>query len=106
MELQEFVQSALADIVVGVKGANDTLVGQHGLKAKAFTLVPGWKTKSIENCTVEFDVAVTTKESTTTEGGAKARIWIFEGGVGGEAVTHREAVSRIRFRITVREEIF
>lgn len=46
MELQEFVQTALVDIVVGVKGANDTLVEKHGLKAKAFHLIAGWQTKS------------------------------------------------------------
>lgn len=48
---------------------------------------------------IEFDVAVTTADSTTGGGKAGLKIWVAEGGVEGAHARSNERISRIKFAV-------
>lgn len=98
MELKEFVQSAIGQVIQGVQASFPV-----ALEAGAF--VAGNNSTEIE-----FDVAVTTSETSKSEGEGRAKaeikVWGFGsigGGVGGTKAsesTHSH-VSRIKFVVQV-----
>lgn len=107
MNLQEFIKTALIDIVAGVAQASEA-ANAHGANVGSMKLY-GWtkenKVVTDENehpvATVEFDIALAEANSKDTKGG----IGVYLGGVGlgsqgashGEASTH----SRIKFSVPV-----
>ena len=86
MNLKDFIQQSLTDIIEGVKEAQDnlrdgTVVGMH----------------QDADQDIAFDVAVTTVKGAS--GGAK--VTVLGSGVGGEASTEKTAVSRLKFTVPV-----
>ncbi|MBK9387290.1 MAG: hypothetical protein IPN34_20940 [Planctomycetes bacterium] len=113
MELQEFVRTTIAQIVNGVMDAQKDLHETRAVVAPEFRMYDG--TQGQENRMrirqsegwllvheVEFDVAVSASEKTTT--GGAARLQILEvlsiGGNKGRA-QQAETVSRVRFTVPV-----
>ena len=114
MDLQEFVQESILQIARAVAGAQ-RIAAEERLGAIVNPLVkqtktgggyvgePGSATRRAEE--VAFDVALTVSESAATEkgGGAKARLHVFSGDVGGSTSKTNEssAVSRVKFAVPV-----
>lgn len=105
MELQQFVELALTQIVAGVAAAA-VKVGEQGgsLNPSRETIdkVTAWARAGrgfvpIEN--IEFDVAVTASDS--KEGSAGVGISVFGAKVGatGQGATENTTVSRVKFSV-------
>ena len=105
MELQEFIRTALVEIVEGVAAArsaalaHDALIGSDRVygnveEAKIITDKFG-RTVS----TVEFDVALASSDSKDTKGG----IGVFLGSVGpgSQGTSYEESSSHSRIKFTV-----
>ena len=104
MELKDFIQTALIDLVEGVNSAKEKLndnicpsIGNaYSDKAKLVRDING-----LYIDTVKFDIAVTVENS--KQGGAKAGITVIglNLGVGGETENTNATVSRIQFQVPV-----
>jgi hypothetical protein len=89
MELSEFVQRTIQDVVKGVKDAIP------------FAEKGGARIAVGNTCNIEFDVAVTTVEAGEKKGGAGIFIWAV--GLGGQAKSEvsSSTVTRIKFPVQV-----
>ena len=103
MNLQDFVKTALVDIVVGVANANAELK-QHGSEAGSIPVygdVKGLRTdnngKQIQ--TVEFDVALADSSSTDTKGGIGVLLGAVNLGSHGASRGESSSTSRIKFSV-------
>lgn len=103
MNLQDFVKTALVDIVVGVANARAELK-QHGSDAGSIPQygdVKGVRTdnngKQIQ--TVEFDVALADSSSTDTKGGIGVLLGAVNLGTHGSSRGESSSTSRIKFSI-------
>lgn len=98
MKLDEFIETTLKNISSGIEGARSSMDGniviapQHDSQGAARRHNFDYDIQD-----VDFDVAVTTTE--TTEGGAKASIKILAGKVSGNS-EHINA-SRVKFTVTI-----
>ena len=103
MDLEQFVQQSLVQIVRGVQAANKELKGAaDNTKPNPFILSysGGDNPKSPH---VTFDVAITSKSERKSGGGASAKIWVVEAR-GGLVDRHaHETVSRVQFSVVVAE---
>lgn len=109
MELGEFVQQSLTQIVSGVKASQDDVRSQGGyINPAIFASSPGnvgiTHFGSVGNgqnvLLVDFDVAVTVTD--TIEGGVGGKLSVaafFKVEAGGKGSTASEATSRIRFKV-------
>ena len=92
MELKEFVTKTLVEIIEGVKDAQATAKEARG------AVIP-MAADPIR--TIDFDVALTTSESTKSKGG----IGVFLGGagIGGQkqAAGEAKSFSRIKFSVPI-----
>lgn len=109
MDLKEFIDHALSDIVQGVLDAQQSL-GENGkyinpeLSTQQGTHEKNGKLVSIKGQlvqTVEFDIAVTATEGTGTKGGIGVVAGVFALGSQGQSSVETSAVSRIKFSIPV-----
>ena len=105
MELQEFIKTALTEIVAGVAEASE-LTRVHGGKAGSMKLygnVEDNKIMTDENSRpvtpVEFDIALAEASSKDTKGG----IGVYLGtiGLGSQGALHGEASTHSRIKFTV-----
>ncbi len=96
MNLQQFVETALVDVVRGVEQANSTLQKRNGVWP--FGLSPGQQASAGQG--IEFDVAVTVAK----KGSAKAKTggWLEVVGLSasGDMSASSQQVSRVRFRVS------
>ena len=114
MELREFVKTVLADVISGVKDAQDIFTSPDEGQANPAILIQGTSSGRVDVPTgcllttqkqliqsVKFDVAVTVGQGSETKGG----IGIFMGAIGvgshGESTTSQTSVSRIQFEVPV-----
>ena len=105
MELQEFIKTALTEIVDGVAAAREATLKHRSLvgtnRAYGFTKEAKIITDSSERTisTVEFDIALTQSDSKDTKGG----IGVFLGsvGLGSQGASHGESSSRSRIKFSV-----
>lgn len=103
MKLEEFIEATLTQIVNGVNKAqqkanfNGTEINPE-ISGGSVVLINS-ENRRVES--VEFDVAVTTEESTGNKGGAG--IFIAPFGIGGQAETGSKntSVSRVRFNVPI-----
>ena len=109
MDLKQFVSRALADVVQGVLEAQQSL-GENGrhvnpeLSTQQGPLEEQGKVVSIRGQAVqnlEFDVAVTAKEATGTEGKISVLFGAVTLGAGGQSSAENLAVSRIKFTVPI-----
>jgi hypothetical protein len=107
MDLQDFVKSALVDIVTGIQNAQgDPKVGQFVAPARfngvAFTEASGIACNNHTAMTAaQFDVSVTAETEVGGRAGAKIRVIAFEAGAGAEASHKAQQASRIKFSVPV-----
>lgn len=107
MELKEFVSKALADIIQGVLDAQEQLGANRSFVNPQLSTGQGDHEKhgnvvSIQGQlvqAVEFDVAVTATEGTSTKGGIGVAIGIAALGSHGQSTAENSAVSRIKFSV-------
>lgn len=114
MELREFVKTVLADIVNGVKDAQEGFAVLNGGQVSPEVLIQGTSSGRLDvpaGCllstqqhlvqSVKFDIAVTVEKGSETKGG----IGIFMGAIGvgshGESTTSQTSVGRIQFEVPV-----
>lgn len=111
MDLKDFVKNSITSIVDGIAEA------QREVAAKGARLNPADRsmqsdsrpTLEVDPATrayahvdhLQFDVAVTTGETTGTEGGAGIRVWGVEMGGKMEGATNDQRVSRLQFRVPI-----
>jgi len=104
MELKEFIQKSLTEIIDGVVEAQSYAKGK-GAKINPAninsTASKYWSDDGVEGRDIEFDVAVVVNES--TEGKVNAGINVWGVGVGGQKSKEMEnsTSSRIKFSILV-----
>lgn len=98
MELKDFIQEALVQVVKGIEGANQELAAPsekplRGLASRHFAWRP--RTGDDPGTVVDFDIAVSTKSKKELGGG----IQVLSLHLGGAAKGERENVSRVRFTV-------
>ncbi|MCB9725372.1 MAG: hypothetical protein H6748_15075 [Spirochaetaceae bacterium] len=104
MNLEEFVQKTLVQIVKGADLAKKEL-GDAAVVTPAHSFPPGERipndqTLRIER--VEFDVAITATEATESGGGGMLKVLSFgEVGGGGLQSISEASVSRVRFGFSI-----
>ncbi len=111
MELKQFVKEALVQVAQGVAEAQKELTGTDAKVNPAMRSIAlhGEKTLPIFGTAegdgsnpvhlVEFDVAVTAEEGTTTKGGIGVVAGMFTLGSQGQSDKSNAAISRIKFRV-------
>lgn len=109
MELREFIKTALADIVEGVRQANDELCSDVVLcyhTDKAYNSYPSVTYKSAMHerqapmTVVNFRVQVRVDESFYTEGNAKVEVLnVIGGGIDGKTAHTNETTQELAFSI-------
>ncbi len=97
MQLKEFISQTLAEIVEGVKDAQAKTLDSEN---RGTYVNPFDKVTNVPR-SIDFDVAVTATEGTSTKGG----IGVFMGAVGlgsqGQSEAHNTSLNRIRFSVSV-----
>jgi hypothetical protein len=103
MNLQEFIKTALIDIVAGVADAS-TEATKHGASIGSTVLFGNTKDKTVNAsnlplATVEFDIALAEGSSKDT----KAGIGVYLGaiGLGSQGASHGETTSHSRIKFSV-----
>ncbi len=107
MNVQEFISTAITEIVAGVADAR-AAVSEYGASAGSDKVYGFTKDQKIitdangrQVTLVEFDIALTQADSTDTKGG----IGVFLGsvGMGSQGASHGESTthSRIKFKVPV-----
>lgn len=108
MDLQQFIESALSQIIQGVAAAQHAAAEHGGVvnpafsQGKASDLIIGSTSDHVRVFEVRFDVAVTATED--IEAGATAKIRIAglpSAGAGAGASSRTESVSRLQFVVPV-----
>jgi hypothetical protein len=104
MELREFVKAALVEVIAGIRDAQETEFGAY--------IVPrsdgGHKYASndrfsesarLKSTIVDFDIALTTEDSSSVGAGGGIKVLGVGAGVKGDKASRDMAVSRIQFAI-------
>jgi len=107
MELKDFVSATLISIVEGVKEAQlkYDLVGDNRIINPPVRVNPTSGEPFVRGGlavqTVEFDVAVSTSESSQSKGGIGILVGIIGGGAQGKSDSASAHMSRIKFTVPV-----
>lgn len=106
MELKDFIKTAVSDIVTAVSELQAEMARDGAIINPALphpisngSINFGQGNQRIQN--IEFDVALTTSESTAVDGGAKAGVAIFAAKVGTAQQSQAQNVSRLSFAIPI-----
>ena len=105
MNLQEFIKTALTEIIAGVAEASQT-AQEHGGSVGSMKLY-GWvkENKVLTNdnglpvATVEFDIALAELNSKDTKGGIG--VYLGAVGLGSQGASHGEASTHSRLKFSV-----
>lgn len=117
MELKEFIKTALIDLVMGVEEARDNL-SKAGCRSTICPIVAPIDVETLKiamdlngnyHQNVEFDIAVTVTDGTSSEADINGKIGIavmgINAGVGSDIVentsTTNASVSRIKFHVPI-----
>jgi len=106
MELRDFIEETLTQIVEGVKAAqgrakdqgarvNPHLTTSADLAAKQGILIASGSAAQL----VQFDVAITVKEGTATKGGIGVALGVVALGSTGQSQAESASVSRVKFSV-------
>ncbi len=112
MELKEFIETSLSEIVEGVRSAQEKTKGtgaviaprkeistRHGPAGETVVYLGGGSQGILS--TVEFDVMVTESESGSAKGGLAVFFGAFGGGASTEEEQQTSNVNRIRVEVPV-----
>nr|WP_319570407.1 hypothetical protein [uncultured Draconibacterium sp.] len=95
-ELKEFVSETIQQIIEGVKDAGFTLVTKIDYEKDGYVQIgDGMKQK------IEFDISVTTTETTKKEGKAGVMIKVVDFGVKGSDNKEATSMNKIKFQVPV-----
>lgn len=105
MQLSQFVQEVLTEIVTGIRAAQAANGGSHispdmdGGHDYAPNHTRFNSSARLKSTVVDFDIALTVE--TSTKAGGKAGLKVFDVGVdgGGERVSRDSTVSRVQFAV-------
>lgn len=108
MELAQFVRETLLSVIMGIKQAQDAtrttgaVINPSGLRYNTQLLAGQGYTDTGEiTQTIEFDLAITVKEGTATEG----KIGVLTGILGlaaqGQSSSQNDQTNRVRFAVPV-----
>lgn len=106
MDLQDFVKETLVQIASGVQAAQAEVRASGGIVNPAIqatsqnitNVVPGVDGQNVYF--VDFDVAVTVKDQSGTDGRAKLKVASFlSAGLGAELTTSNASTNRLTFKI-------
>lgn len=108
MKLQEFLSETLREVIAGVKNAQ-TYAAENGAevnpaaatKQPGRRLVPGSSGGFVAVQEIEFDVAVTSTDTSETQAGAGIFVAALGIGVKDKSDTLNSCVSRIRFSVPI-----
>ncbi|MEN9059984.1 hypothetical protein [Ponticoccus litoralis] len=105
MDLKEFIVDAISSISEAVKVSDAAISDLGGL------VNPGGHIQGVTGTTsgrfvaprttLDFDIAVSASKEGSAGGSAKAKIFVVEASVGGDAKLRSETVSRLTFSIDV-----
>ena len=101
MELRDFVRDSLVQLMCGITDAQNELMKSNGASG---VVNPIWNDqKNLNNHTqlVNFDIAVTASDQTTTGGHGGIKVWSVEIGGKLETLGVQSSVSRIAFSVPV-----
>ena len=109
MDLKEFIQTAVTQIVEGVVAAQAAVARRGAAVNPAFDLngkgsppLVGFTAAGARVSNVTFDVAVTAVEGTGAEGGAQVRVaGLASPGIGAGANGNAEHVTRLQFSLPI-----
>lgn len=107
MELKDFVRSVLANVIMGVREAQE-MEGVGGFVVPAGIGGHDYPNHSrlhnqalITSTIVDFDIAVTAEDTEATSGRAGLKVAVFGAGVLGESASKDVQVSRIQFAVPI-----
>jgi hypothetical protein len=106
MKLQEFIAETLKAYIAGVKDAQE-YAAEYDARVNPPTLPGDTRVQRRQSDApqdvqdVEFDVAVTSSEGSTTKGGAGIFVAAIGMGVQAKADTTNSSISRIKFKVPV-----
>jgi hypothetical protein len=107
MELKDFVRSVLANVIMGVREAQQIegvggFVVPAGIGGHDYPQHPRVHNQArITSTIVDFDIAVTAEDTEATSGRAGLKVAVFGAGVAGESASKDVQVSRIQFAVPV-----
>lgn len=101
MELGQFVEQALVQIVRGIEGANASLAPNTEKANQPFVLRYSGGDRP-QSPHVEFDVALTTQSKVEGEAKGGAKLVVASGELAGSASLSKETVSHVRFSVMVK----
>lgn len=107
MDLKTFISETLKAVVAGVSDAQRGIVDEHPTAAIVLLDRPSDEERfpNPQPSPVDFDIAITTAEETSSESGGKAglKIYVVSADLGGKDAekVRTEAVSRVRFSVPV-----
>lgn len=107
MELKDFVQSTLTEILEGLQEVRSSDSERRGVGTTGRYKVEGLPSGVMQDNTgaiysvVEFDVAVTA--STKADGSAAINVWSFK--IGGAAGHENQTASRVKFAIPLKFDL-
>jgi hypothetical protein len=105
MQLKQFIENALIEIIQGIKAAQDKpgvggYIAPDGAGGHEFPSDSGvLNSQRIISTVVKFDVAVTAESQIDGGAGAKLRIAVVEANFGGSGSSKNIQVSRIQFSV-------
>lgn len=105
MELKEFIEQSVADIVDATKNLKTKYNKQEKLKSletmEKNVIAPEYDAlnRRQEKRSIDFDIAVTTAETGTAKAGSKVGISVLGANINGEKGYTNENCSRIKFSI-------
>ena len=98
MELQEFIQTTLSEIVVGVKGFQDAMK-ESGLPFQTLDVMHGANENIAARQVVKFDIALA--EGTRDAGKKGIGVYFAGVGLGGQKIADSSASSHTRVSFSV-----
>jgi len=97
VELDEFVQKVLLDVIKGVKSAQASVNPNNTNTSDGIIC---WS-NDFRRCDVEFDVAVATTESSDGKASVGLRVWTVGGSGERSSSITSEVANRIKFTVPV-----
>lgn len=102
MELGQFIEEALVQIVRGIESANTSLAPNQEKAEQPFMLhYSGGDRPQAPH--VEFDVALTTQSKVRGEAKGKGSLIVATGELSGSGSLSKETISRVKFSVMVKQ---
>ncbi len=102
MQLKDFITSAITDIADAIIEADEAIKEKGGLVNPGIDYADiGGSKYSAPSTKLDFDIAISAKNTGKASTGVRAKIFVVEASLGGEGTLVRENVSRLSFSVDV-----